>query len=73
MDINERVVLQLARERLEEAVRAAEERRAIGTTRVGRPVRARLGTILVTLGHWMMGPGATGAAVRTASREGPAR
>ncbi len=73
MDINERVLLQLAKERLEEAVRAAEERRAIGTERVGRPMRVRLGTILVTLGRWMMGPNATGAAVRTASSEGPAR
>ncbi len=72
MDINERVILQLAKERMEEAVRAAAERRAIGPERVGDPLRVRLGTFLVALGHWLMGPSATGAAVRTASSEGPA-
>jgi hypothetical protein len=55
MDINEQIALQMAKERMREAVRAAEQRRAIGFERAGRPVRVRLGGVLVRLGHWMMG------------------
>ncbi len=55
MDIEEQVALQMAKERIEDAVRAAEERRAMAFERTGRPVRARMGSVLVRLGHWMMG------------------
>ena len=55
MDIDEQVALQMAKERIEEAVRLAEQRRAIGFERAARPVRVRLGSVLVRLGHWMMG------------------
>ena len=55
MDIEEQVALQMAKERIEEAVRLAEQRRAIGFARPRRPARVRLGSALVRLGHWMMG------------------
>ena len=55
MDLEEQVALRMAKERIEEAVRAAEQRRAIGFERAARPVRVRLGSVLVRLGHWMMG------------------
>jgi hypothetical protein len=55
MDIDEQVALRLAKERIEDAVRAAEQRRAIGLARAGRPARVRLRSVLVRLGQWMMG------------------
>ena len=55
MDLEEQVALRMAKERIEEAVRAAEQRRAIGFERAARPVRVRLGSALVRLGHWMKG------------------
>jgi len=55
MDIEEQVALQMAKERAEEAVRAAERRRTIGFERAARSVRVRLGSVLVRLGHWMIG------------------
>ncbi len=55
MDIHEQIAFQIAKERIEDAVRAAEQMRAIGLARSGRPARVRLGSVLVRLGHWMMG------------------
>ena len=55
MDITEQIALQMAKERMKDVVLAAEQRRAIGFERAGRPVRVRLGSVLVRLGHWMMG------------------
>ena len=55
MDLEEQVALQMAKERIEEAVRLAEERRAIGLARPRQPARVRLGSALVRLGHWMKG------------------
>ena len=55
MDINEQIALQMAKERIKDVVSAAEQRRAIGFERADRPVRVRLGSVLVRLAHWMMG------------------
>ena len=55
MDIEEQVALQMAKERIEEEVRAADQRRVIGFEQAARPVRVRLGSVLVRFGHWMMG------------------
>jgi len=53
MFIHEQLLLQLAQERMAEAVQWAEQRRAL---RQSRPsVRIRLGLALVRLGHWLAG------------------
>jgi len=55
MDLDEQIALRMARERIEEAVHAAEQRRALRAGRARSSPRARLGSALVRLGHWMMG------------------
>jgi hypothetical protein len=56
MLIHEETALLMARERMEDAVRYAEQRRALRLARAPRlPVRVRLGMILVRIGHWIMG------------------
>jgi hypothetical protein len=55
MDIHEQVALRMAREWIEDAVRAAEAMPAIRSTRARQTARVRVGSALVRLGHWMMG------------------
>jgi hypothetical protein len=55
MYMDEQIVLRMARERVEEAVRAAEQRRALRTGQARRSTRVRLGSALVRLGHRMLG------------------
>ncbi|HXZ43683.1 MAG TPA: hypothetical protein VEH53_02560 [archaeon] len=54
MDFHEQIVFQMAKERIEDAVRTAQRMRAIHSARPPRPARVRLGSALVRLGHWMM-------------------
>ena len=54
MHIHENVAFRMAQERIEDAVRAAEQMRAIRSARAPRSPRVRLGSALVRLGHWMM-------------------
>jgi hypothetical protein len=49
MDFHEQIAFQMAKERIEDAVRTAQRMHAI------RSARVRLGSALVRLGHWMMG------------------
>ncbi len=56
MYIPEQIVQQLAKERIEEAERVADQMRAIRSSRVRRSARVRLGRALVRLGQWMSGP-----------------
>ena len=55
MHIHESVALRMAQERIEDAVRAAEQMRTIRSARAPRSARVRLGSALVRLGHWMIG------------------
>jgi hypothetical protein len=54
MDLNEQIAMRMAKERIEDAVRAAEQMRAIRLGRARRSARFRLGSALVRLGHWML-------------------
>jgi hypothetical protein len=57
MWIEDHVVALVARERMQEAVRSAKETKAIRRAGVPRrPARVCLGTALVRLGRWIMGP-----------------
>lgn len=55
MYMSEQIALQIARERIEEAMRDVERRRAVREAGARPPVRARLGRVLVRLGHWISG------------------
>lgn len=59
MYIHEDAVMLAVKERMEDAMRLAEQRRALRAARPGRPprrsARVRLGMALVRLGHWIMG------------------
>jgi hypothetical protein len=55
MHIHEQVVLRMARDRMEDAVRAAEQVRAIRSAFAPRSARVRLGSALVRLGRWIIG------------------
>jgi len=56
MLLHEEVALLMAKERIEVAVRHAEQRRALRLARAPRgPARLRLGMALVRFGHWVMG------------------
>lgn len=56
MYILEDIMLLMARERMEDAVRYAEQMRAHRLARTRRrPARAYLGMALVRLGRWIMG------------------
>ena len=58
MFTHEHVVWLMAKERLEEASRRAQEARALSVVRgPHRSVRVRLGATLVRLGHRIMGQG----------------
>lgn len=54
MDLCEQCALQVAKERLDAAVREAKQMRAIRGARARRSARARLGSVFVRLGHWMI-------------------
>jgi hypothetical protein len=53
MNIDDHFVMKLAKERIDEAVRAAEQTRAIRAGQPHRSVRHRLGIALVRFGRWM--------------------
>jgi hypothetical protein len=56
MHIHEHIALMMARERMEDAARAAEQARAVGHAGVPRPsVRISLGIALIRLGRWIQG------------------
>ena len=56
MFIEDHAMLLIARERMEDASRSAEQRRALRIARAPRrATRVRLGLTLVRLGHWIMG------------------
>jgi hypothetical protein len=55
MYIHEQIALQMAKDRIEEAARAAEQQRAIRLTGARMSARVRLGRSLVQLGHWILG------------------
>jgi hypothetical protein len=55
MDIHEQLAFRMAKERVEDAVRAAEQMRAIRFARARRSARIRLGRAVVRLGHWTLG------------------
>ena len=54
MNMQDDVMLLMARERIAEAEREAEIRRAVRMDRISRPAHVRLGLALVRLGHWLM-------------------
>ncbi len=60
MDLHEQLALQMAKERIKDAVRAAEQMRDIRLAGARHPARARLGKVLVRLGRWMMGEAVSG-------------
>jgi hypothetical protein len=53
MEFDEQIAMRLAKDRMEEAVREADERRAARAGRGGRSLRARLGSALDRFSHWM--------------------
>ena len=56
MFIEDYTMLLIARERMNETSRSAEQRRALRLAEAPRQsIRVRLGIALVRLGHWMMG------------------
>jgi hypothetical protein len=65
MDIYEQIALQIAKERLADAVREAERIRAMRVSRVPRPARVRLGSAIVRFGQWMAGDSSPVASSRS--------
>lgn len=55
MYVHENIALQIANERLAEAIRSAEQQRAIRPITSRTPARVRLGRSLVRLGYWISG------------------
>ena len=55
MDLYEQCALQVAKERIDAAVREAEQMRAIRVARARRSARARLGSVFVRFGHRTIG------------------
>ncbi|MFI5341807.1 MAG: hypothetical protein ACHQ7N_18445 [Candidatus Methylomirabilales bacterium] len=56
MHMLEDMMLLIARERMEDALRSAEWRRALRLARgPRRPARVLLGMALIRLGHWLLG------------------
>jgi hypothetical protein len=59
MFIEDHAMLLMARERMEEISRSTEQRRALRLAEAPpRSTRARLGTALIRLGHWILSPSA---------------
>lgn len=56
MYIHEETVVMMVKQRMDDAMRYAEQRRALRLARASRPsTRVRLGMVLIRFGHWMMG------------------
>jgi hypothetical protein len=55
MDIFEQITLRMAKERIEDAVREAEQMRALHSARARHSAQVRLGSALARLGRWMAG------------------
>jgi hypothetical protein len=56
MDVHEFVALRMAKDRMDEAARFAERRRALSLARgPRRPMRVQLGAALIRIGYWLMG------------------
>jgi hypothetical protein len=56
MYIHEDIVMMIVKERMDDAMRFAEHRRALRLARASRPsARVRLGMALIRLGRWLMG------------------
>jgi len=56
MQMLEDMMLLIAKDRMEDALRFAESRRAIHLARGPRPpARVRLGLAVIRLGHWLLG------------------
>jgi hypothetical protein len=55
MYVHEAIALQMANERLADAMRRAEQERAIRPTSARTSARVRLGRSLVRLGYWISG------------------
>jgi hypothetical protein len=55
MYVYEDIALRMAKERLAEAIRRAEQQRAIRDAGSRTPARVRLGRSVVRLGHWISG------------------
>lgn len=55
MYVHEDIALRMAGERLAEAIRRAEQERAIRNGLSRTPARAHLGRTLVRLAHWISG------------------
>ena len=60
MDILEQLAVRMAKERIERAVRTADQMRAVRAARARRSARIRLGGTVVRLGHWLMGQPSSG-------------
>ena len=56
MEMNEQAMLLMARQRIQEALREAELSRALALHAPRRSLRVRLGSGLVRIGQWMLGP-----------------
>ncbi len=54
MELDEHIALQMAKERVDEELRAAAQRSA-RLESAGPPVRSRLGGVLARLGNWIKG------------------
>ncbi len=55
MELHEDFMLLVAREKIADAERRAEELRAIRGNRPGKSLRARLGWMLIGWGRWILG------------------
>lgn len=55
MYIHEELALQIVKERNAEAIRIAEQARALGPSDARTSARVRFGRSLVRLGHWISG------------------
>ncbi len=72
MDIHEQIASRMAKERIEGAVRAAEQMRAVRAARARHAVRVRLGSTLMRLGFLMVGRSSPAAvSFHTKVRAGP--
>ena len=54
MCLHEQIAVQIAKARIDDAMRTAEQRRAMCFARGKMSVRVSLGRALMRLGHWMM-------------------
>jgi len=70
MDILEHTAVLMAKERMEDARRSADQARALRLGRAPRPpARVRLGMALVRFGHWIQGRPSPAPGCRTGLRQ----